>query len=45
MSDQLPPLSGEFDDVCPMGEALQPAAPTEPHREDELEPIAVLGYN
>ena len=51
MNDQLPPLSGPFDDVCPPSfEEVEHAETTSSLREategvHELGHVAVLGYN
>jgi len=45
-SDYVPALEGEYDDVCPIdarGDELDPSLLAED--EDELEHVAVLGYN
>lgn len=45
MKDELPPLQGKFDDFCPLEPLLDVPALADEGEEDELESVAVLGYN
>lgn len=45
MNEDIPPLRGEFDDVCPKDCLCPPEAFARAGSEDELDHIAVLGYN
>lgn len=45
MSGELPPLQGEFDDVCPMDAQVQPEKHAVVEENCETEYVAVLGYN
>jgi len=41
----LPPLCGEYDDVCPLDEERFSDRPPLEEIEDTLERVVVLGYN
>jgi hypothetical protein len=45
VNDELPPLQGKFDDVRPDGDDSEVAALGFFDEENELDQVAVLGYN
>lgn len=45
MAEDLPPLQGEFDDVCPLYNSQDALVAAPEHRADEDELVVVLGYN
>ena len=44
LMEQMPPLAGELDDVCPFDKA-EAGIPPPFVEEDDLSDVAILGYN